>query len=217
MVSVSLAEGETIRRLMHSKQGVVKKIDLSMRDIEGSIIDSTERFVEEADSKDQPSGVSIAIQCLRFFNCEMYFTDHELDLLMRGLDKCDVKQRLTFFSECLRLRKRERNLWADTPLAKVFTEKEDWHLLRARAKIQQMETAIRTKKKLDARAIFCRFDDDHDGCLSYEELQRAIQAMRLGFAPRDVAELVRLADRRNVGYVQRRVCPPPACAAVTCC
>lgn len=169
--------------------------------MEGNLIDESVRFTEEEKKGDEACVADMGIQALRFFNCEMYYTDKELDLLMQALNKCKVEDRLTFFSESLRLRKRERNLWIDTPLAKVFTDKEDWHLLKARAKIQQVETAIKIKKKLDARKVFLRFDADGDQCLSYEELQRALEAMGLGFSPRDVAEIVRLADRRNVGKV----------------
>jgi len=131
----------------------------------------------------------------------MYYTDRELSLLMQALDKCSVAARLAFFSECLRLRRRARNLWIDTPLAKVFTEECDWHLLKAKAKIQQVELAIRSKKKLDARKVFLRFDQDGDGVLTYDQLQRAFVAMNLSFSPRDLAEIVRLADRTNTGMV----------------
>ena len=31
------------------------------------------------------------------------------------------------------LRSRERNLWADTPVAKLFTDESEWHLLGARS------------------------------------------------------------------------------------
>ena len=44
-----------------------------------------------------------------------------------------IDDRLTFFEEGLRLRSRERNLWADTPVAKLFTAESEWHLLGARS------------------------------------------------------------------------------------
>jgi hypothetical protein len=199
IVSLSLAEAETVRKLLHQNAAWVGKTGMALRDLEGTVLDRTAALPVAHDD-----AVEIALQCLRFFNCEMYYKPAELDLLMRGLDKCDVDSRLAFFSECLRLRRRERNLWTDTPLAKVFTLKEDWHLLKARAKIQEVKTAIRDKTKrqrLNARKVFLRFDSDGDACLSYDELQRALQAMQLGFAPRDISEIVRLADRGNAGKI----------------
>lgn len=41
---------------------------------------------------------------------------------------------------------------------------------------------------------------------SYEQLQRALQNLQLGFSPRDLADLVRLADPENSGSVTLEVC-----------
>ena len=62
-----------------------------------------------------------AVQCLRFFNCDMYYNETEIAALLRGLAESSVPDRVGFFGECLRLRRRERHLWGDTPLAKAFT------------------------------------------------------------------------------------------------
>lgn len=40
---------------------------------------------------------------------------------------------------------------------------------------------------------------------SYEQLQRALQSLQLGFSPRDLADLVRLADPENTGSVTLEV------------
>lgn len=130
-----------------------------------------------------------------------YYTDDELQLLLHALVDANVGDRAVFFAECLRLRRRERNLWEDTPLAKVFTERKEWHMLRARALVQQVKSALAARKALDCRRVFLRFDTDGDDALSYEELQRAMQAMQLGFSPRVLAEIVRLADATNSGKV----------------
>lgn len=133
--------------------------------------------------------------------CRRYYTDEELQLLLHALVESNVGDRAAFFAECLRLRRRERNLWEDTPLAKVFTDRKEWHMLRARALVQQVKTALAARTALDCRKVFLRFDSDGDDALSYEELQRAMQAMQLGFSPRVLAEIVRLADSNNNGKV----------------
>jgi len=130
--------------------------------------------------------------------------DEELELLEHGLRLAPLDDRLSFFSVCLRLRRRERNLWGDTPLAKIFTPQEEWHLLRTRALLEQVSDAILKAIKnrhLDPIAAFSRFDLNNEGYLSYEQLQRVFEWMQLGFAPRDYYLLVRHADSDNIGKI----------------
>merc|ERR1711998_793182 len=53
-----------------------------------------------------------------------------------------IDDRLTFFEEGLRLRSRERNLWADTPVAKLFTAESEWHLLGARSLADNLRSTL---------------------------------------------------------------------------
>ena len=69
----------------------------------------------------------------RFFNTDMYYSGEEIKSLSRALVLAPIEDRLAFFEEGLRLRSRERNLWADTPVAKLFTDESEWHLLGARS------------------------------------------------------------------------------------
>jgi hypothetical protein len=43
-----------------------------------------------------------------------------------------------------RLRRRERHMWTDTPIAYLFSAKDDWHLLKSRAKLEQARHFFRT-------------------------------------------------------------------------
>ena len=52
------------------------------------------------------TAISLAVLSLRFFNCEMYFHRSELDILERALRNAPLKDRVAFFEECLRLRRR---------------------------------------------------------------------------------------------------------------
>eukprot|EP01098_Paradermamoeba_levis_P009293 TRINITY_DN385_c0_g1_i11.p1 TRINITY_DN385_c0_g1~~TRINITY_DN385_c0_g1_i11.p1 ORF type:complete len:781 (-),score=237.18 TRINITY_DN385_c0_g1_i11:81-2390(-) len=209
VVAVSLAEGETIRRLLHLQQAGtlpsnLMKLSVALRALSGNVIDQSSNFQKAPESV---SLVDVALQCLKFFNCEMYFTDNELTLLESGLRLSNLDDRLAFFSESLRLRRRERNLWGDTPLAKIFTPQEEWHLLRSRATLEQFVHALgkATKKRgVDAALSFLKLDSDNDGCLSEEELQRCLEVLNLGFSPRDCYEIVRLApfdENRKINLV----------------
>ena len=198
LVAVSLAEAETLRKLIHVENTNISKLAISLRFLNGRYMDQSINFVGGNDEL-----VSVGVQCMRFINCEMYFSDSELLFLEKGLSSVSLKDRLEFFSECLRLRRRERNLWTDTPLAKIFTPQEEWHLLRTRSKLEQVKNAI-TKAIKERRCnpiqAFARFDADGDGYLTYEEVQRIFEWMQLGFSPRDYYEVICLADTENIGY-----------------
>src|SRR5689334_17978783 len=107
-------------------------------------------------------------------------------------------RRVIFFAESLRLRRRERHLWGDTPLAKVFTIQEEWHLLHARAKLEQVNREIRAKR-IDMSDMFKKFDLDNDGKLSFDEAQRCFESLKLGFSPGDIIEVIHLADQEGDG------------------
>merc|ERR1712003_394630 len=121
-----------------------------------------------------------------------------------GEERTSVTDRRLFFLECLRLRRRERNLWADTTLAKVLSSESEWHLLGTRAKQQQLDAAIRRSirvRKIDPLLIFSHCDADGDGSLTHGEMQRALRRMKVGFAPRDLASMAVLADRSHTGRI----------------
>lgn len=81
---------------------------------------------------------------------DVFTIDRFLGLICFSLG-ASLSNRKEFFMECLRLRRHERNLWDDTPLAKIFTPREEWHMIRARAMVQQIgiaiTKAIRNRKK----------------------------------------------------------------------
>jgi len=88
-----------------------------------------------------------------------YFTDEELDLLLEGLKfATSLDDRISFFTAAQRLRRRERVVWSDTPLARAFTASHEWHLLHARALVQQITSAIK-HRGLSAWDLAIRFGD----------------------------------------------------------
>eukprot|EP00928_Gymnodinium_smaydae_P006393 TRINITY_DN12258_c0_g1_i2.p1 TRINITY_DN12258_c0_g1~~TRINITY_DN12258_c0_g1_i2.p1 ORF type:complete len:1179 (-),score=178.35 TRINITY_DN12258_c0_g1_i2:170-3580(-) len=132
LVALSLAEGETIRRMLHdhTRQDILthKCAVIGLRTVSGRLLDSSPNFAES----DSPE-LSASLCCFRFFNTEMYYNDAQVKSLSSALSLAPIEDRLNFFEEGLRLRVRERNLWADTPVAKLFTAEAEWHLLGARS------------------------------------------------------------------------------------
>eukprot|EP00516_Mucochytrium_quahogii_P008420 CAMPEP_0203758104 /NCGR_PEP_ID=MMETSP0098-20131031/10854_1 /ASSEMBLY_ACC=CAM_ASM_000208 /TAXON_ID=96639 /ORGANISM=" , Strain NY0313808BC1" /LENGTH=3866 /DNA_ID=CAMNT_0050650355 /DNA_START=244 /DNA_END=11840 /DNA_ORIENTATION=- len=189
-VAISLSEAETLRRVLHTNQS-------------RSLSDFSLLSIEDGGRIDGSCGKSspfLPLACLRFVNCDMYYTDEELVCLEKTFKNNSIGERIHFFEDCLRLRRREKHLWGDTPLARLFTEKGEWHLLEARAKLQQMSLALlrmlsSKKNSLDVVGLFSRADSDNDGALSYSEMQRMLEGLQLGFSPADVATIVRLTDK----------------------
>ena len=141
-VALTLAEGETIRRLLHDhrQQPVLKYCGIALRTSEGAVLDVSPRFPKSLLMDNHETNVDI--QCLRFFNSEMYFTTNQLTSLSRALHLSNVSDRLQLFEETLRLRERERNNWSDTPVAKIFTKEEDWHLMQGRSALNRLNSML---------------------------------------------------------------------------
>ena len=56
-------------------------------------------------------------------------------------------------------------------------------------------------RKADPLAAFHAHDSDHDGMLTFAEVQRALESLRLGFSPLDIAEIAAIADKDGDGLV----------------
>ena len=143
-VALTLAEGETVRRLLHDhvQQPVLKYCGIALRTSEGAVLDVSPRFPRALLVDASNNQTKVDVQCLRFFNSEMYFTESQLTSLSRALHLSPVNDRLALFEETLRLRERERNNWADTPVAKIFTREEDWHLMQGRSALNRLNAML---------------------------------------------------------------------------
>lgn len=141
-VAVSLSEGETIRRMLHdhTRQEILRenKAIIGLRTVSGRLLDGSPNFVDSSSKFLPPSSDSnyenhTSFCCYRFCNTDMYYSEVQIKSLSKALSLAPLEDRLSFFEEGLRLRVRERNLWADTPVAKLFTAEDEWHLLSARS------------------------------------------------------------------------------------
>ena len=141
---VTLAEGESLRWLVHHSASLNTTISMSMYVVgSGSRIDATSLFLSAA--HDAPADLMStearsASLFFRFFNSDMFYVDDELELLEIGmLRRVPIADRLEFFLECLRLRRRHRNQWEDSPIAKIFTPQEQWGDLRLAALLRKLQ------------------------------------------------------------------------------
>ncbi|KAI9918712.1 hypothetical protein PsorP6_012156 [Peronosclerospora sorghi] len=214
LVTLSLAEGETIRRMIHTKHPIFQISQVQLRTIEGELVESSS-FLSSWLPKPLPVSlhprektIAVGLQCLRFFNNEMYYFPHEIQVLLDGLANVPISLRHEFFQCLLRLRRRERHLWEDTPLAKVFTAQSEWHLLTARARLQQFQQSLVRKQRqyqkkkekendpkqplaaLHLAVALRQFDGDDDGRLRPEEVYKCFESYRLGFSSKELNEII---------------------------
>ena len=190
-VVLSLAEGETIRRMIHMHHPALSVTGLALRTVDGRVLDSSfPKTILE---------MEVETQCLRFFNNEMYFTPSQLDALdQKGLANVTKVDRCRFFEQILILRRRERHLWADTPLAKLFTETSEHHLLHVRMISQQLKTAMQKKRK-DVDLYLSYMTQDR---LRYDQVEKLLQSqLHLGFSAADLSEFVRFLDQDQTGEI----------------
>jgi len=104
------------------------------------------------------------------------------------------------------LRRRDRNLWEDTPVAKLFTPQEKWYLLQAHVSLQRIvETvsdAVNIRIGFNPYLIFQEFDSDNDGIVTSDELQAIFGAMHLkNLTANDFNEAFQLFEKDQEGKI----------------
>jgi len=219
-VAVSLAEAETIRRIMHVRihlPAVIDKQDTQValryvpisgsadkkysRDhsLYGMLMDASHKWLSHTNA---PSfQASIARNCARFLDCNMYFSDSDLNILIRALQPNSVNSREMFFTHTIGCRRRLDIQWELTPLARVFRIVNQWSVFKERAQAAFMREAIRNKR-LSPWEAFNAFDSDDNGYLGAAELYGALRWLAVpNLSPSDVVDVLETADFNCDGLV----------------
>jgi len=190
MVAVSLAEAETIRRILHIRldkppiDNADTSVALRCLPAEYSVFDASCNYVAASDFQSE-----VVRQSLRFFDCDMYYKESQLNILLRALNKSSIRERLSFFTQIIGCRRRLDRKWEETPLAKVFTLPDEFHLLKQRAQAVRAREAIKQKGLLLWDA-FRMFDYNNDGRLSLAEMYGALDWLGIELTPADILDFV---------------------------
>ena len=209
-VLLSLAEAETVRAVMHMRQGrpLVDGADVALRlrclSAHDAIFDATENFPETPRYQ-----ASVSQHVFRFFDCAMHFRPAELNVLLREIPAKPSARRL-FFTVVVACRRRLRKSWQQTPLAKLFTLEDEWSLLKLRAQVTRTREAIR-KRGLLLHDAFLKFDYSRTGMLSLPEVYGAFEWLRIPVTPEEVLFFVRsVSADDHVSYADfmELLCPP---------
>ena len=191
-VALSLAEAETIRRILHirTRKTLFKNQIIANRDTElalrysliaspgaplagdgGLIFDVTPGWKQS--TKSSTYEASIAHSCFRFFDCDMHFPSQALNILIRVL-RGSNRDRERFFTATVGCRRRMERKWQETPLSRVFLIADEWVALKQKAQTIFFVEALKAKN-LTLWEGFTKFDADNNGILSPAEFYGALR------------------------------------------
>ncbi|GET91118.1 hypothetical protein, conserved [Leishmania tarentolae] len=173
---LTLAEGESLRWLIHHSRYVQKNFRLGLRFASsGTYMDATGPFsavvhrqgvqalrhmqLSSTSSSADDHEVSAcdavadrAVLLYRFLNSDMFYSTKQLAVLEEVLGAMSPSDRLQFFTECLRVRRRSRNHWEDTPIAVLFVSEAEKPYLRQLAVGKRMQQGIEDMAEVVVRA-----------------------------------------------------------------
>jgi len=214
-----------LRMMLHKGHPVLFTAAMSLYDINGFQLDSSANYLPQLKGEGvEATLVERMSACMKFINCEMYYSDSELKQMEALLSSCSYASRIAFFNECLGVRDRERHLWGDTPIAKLFTPASEWQQTFVRVLFEQARAAIvhvLKQKAIDPYAAFTRFSvangaqqelpktsaagsssgDLESRGITYEQFGRYFESMRLGFSPANCYDIARHIDEAHSGFV----------------
>ncbi|KAG5471337.1 hypothetical protein LSCM1_01417 [Leishmania martiniquensis] len=173
---VTLAEGESMRWLVHHSRYVQKNFRLALRFASnGAYMDATGPFsavvhrqgvqalrhmrLGSTSSSAGDYGMTTcdavadgAVLLYRFLNSEMFYSAKQLAVLEEVLAAMPPSDRLHFFTECLRVRRRSRNQWEDAPIAVLFVSEAEKPHLRQLAVGKRMQQGMEDMAEVVVRA-----------------------------------------------------------------
>ena len=202
-VSVSLAEAETIRRIMHLRleqpviEGAQVAVALRCLPAEYSILDQSHGYLSTP-----PYQSFTAQHSFNFFDSNFHFADAAINTLLRALQLTTTRQRQSFFTHVIGCRRRMTRRWEETPLAKLFTIDSAYHMLLQRAQSARLRAEIAAKGLLQYD-MFRAADFDRNGLLTAAELWGALDWLGVEVGADDAVGLVLTFDSdgdRNLNY-----------------
>jgi len=203
-VTVSLKEAESLRRLIHMEHPILTPsatsgeahVAMGLRLLNGSLLDFSPTY--KAGSSGQQS---LALQTLRFIDCQCFFNDYQLSLLLKALQHNPPQRRLAFFENLLRCRRRDRRRFHDTPLKSIFQLRNEQELLSYRSKVARVRSCLKGLN-LSLQDAFIKFDAMSDGFLNTTELAYALIAyLKLPLSFQDVQQLMDFGNAKRDGLM----------------
>ena len=137
----------------------------------------------------------------RFFDCDMHYSEAQVNVLIRSLQTSSTLDRERFFMSTIGVRRRMERKWQDTPLAKVFLLEDEYAALKKR--IQTCHVCNKLKQlSLKNWEAFVAFDSNDNGHLSPDEIYGALRHLEMpDLTPSDVADFLEAGDINRDGLL----------------
>ena len=217
-VALSLAEAETVRRILHCR-GAGLEVEVRLRALPMGFATLDQHLpdlgnVQPTREGDSAYQARIAEQSLRFFDGELSYTDGDVGMLIRALQSSTCRRRQLFFEHTMGCRRRLRRKWEGTPLAKIFSLRSEFHVLMVRAQVVRVRLAL-AQRCLTLSVAFKLFNVSGNGLLKPSELWAALDFLGINADEKDVIDLVRTNDTDGDGNLSWVSTPaPPFCPGV---
>jgi hypothetical protein len=177
---------------------------LALRTLEGMwlSVPMPEHQASSAESV-APSDLIAMLQCARFFDNQMQFTENEQIKVLESLKTTSAVDRRMNFEEVIGCRKRDSSSWEGKGVGGIFQYSDAVHLTRIRDLSSQVRSKMAGMGKSTA-AIFAELDEDNTNWLSLERFQSALSKLDLNLPTDDVAELLHHVDQDHDGFLSFR-------------
>lgn len=219
-VAVSLAEAETLRRILHLRQsrplldqgattlagGCELALHMSQPGAAGlpgsTLLDASRGWRGGASGTGATNHeMSLALGCYRFFDGDMHYNRATLAQLVRALHQASIHDREMFFSTTILARRRMEKRWQETPLSSVFSIVDEWANLKQNAQAAFIRLALK-RRKLTPWEAFVAFNADNNSRLSPSELYGALTWLEVPeLTAEDVVDFFELADTNRDGMI----------------
>eukprot|EP00930_Biecheleria_cincta_P027556 TRINITY_DN19334_c0_g1_i1.p1 TRINITY_DN19334_c0_g1~~TRINITY_DN19334_c0_g1_i1.p1 ORF type:complete len:4939 (-),score=993.22 TRINITY_DN19334_c0_g1_i1:298-13221(-) len=198
-IVLSLAEAETLRRIMHCRVGKPllpqhPETSIALRCVMSNHMVFDESLGFGAGPKFQTSSMH---QVARFLDCQTFFREPELSVLLRALQHDQPFARRRFLESLGSCRRRALANWQEQPIAAVLQRnwlEFDQTLSRLRA--VRLRDAIEGTG-LSVEAAFQKYDVDNSGLLEPMEFCRALHDLGFAFTAEEVANWLEAIDENG--------------------
>ena len=197
--AITLAEAETIRRIIHlrSEKPIVDggSAFLSLRTLSGfnDVLDQSVGFLPPPEFQ-----LQTAHQSFRFFDGELFYTKHQLLLLVHALHQSRVFERQVFFENIIARKRRSKLEWSETPLRDVFLSQSELIL----AFPESLKTVLSLKVSSSPRSndletideIFISFSSTQNTLLNSADVFDMFHCLGFDLKPTEVATFIQAVD-----------------------
>lgn len=204
LVALSLKEAETIRYLAFTGKLSLDLATLTTN--EGKFLLDNRLVPKPEESNLVFNEWNVLLQCTRFFNGELTYTDPQLIAVLRALSAATPSERRLYFQEVVNCRRCFLVGWENASVSQIFNHNDDKQLIHINDITQQVVNKI-SEIATDYEGfveIFKQIDRDGDNLVSDEELQGFFDSIELGLPYQDVRDIMRHANRSCNGYLNLR-------------